>query len=67
MEIDKSLQIYNKPQDNRHNSHPLKREYTQHSTQQRPQKAMRVNNLNEEHFLEKEGESSPTSSAETEP
>lgn len=66
MEIDKSLQIHNRPQDNRHNSHPLKREYT-HSTQQQPQKAMRVNNLNEEHFLEEEGESSPTSSAETEP
>jgi hypothetical protein len=68
MDIDKSIQMQNKPQYNRnqHNSQPLKREYPPPSTQQQPQKTMRINNLNEEHFLEEEGENSPTSSEQTE-
>lgn len=68
MDIDKSIQMQNKPQYNRnqYNSQPLKREYPPPSTQQQPQKTMRINNLNEEHFLEEEGENSPTSSEQTE-
>lgn len=68
MDIDKSIQIQNRPyyNQNQHNSQPLRIwEYPPPSTQQQPQKTMRINNLNEEHFLEKERESCLTSSEQT--
>lgn len=67
MDINKSIQILNRPQknQNQHNSQPLKRKYSPPSTEQQPQKTMRTNSLNEEHFLEEERESSLTSSEQT--
>jgi len=63
MDVDKSIQLQNKtypyPQ-NQNFVQPKKWELSPPSGQQ-PNKVMRVNNLQEDHFLEEDQESSPSS------